>query len=262
MHDYVLSCEILLSEVLGLSRIDLYSHFSDYVDPKITKKFISYIKRRAKSEPIQYILGYAHFRGLKIFLDSEVLIPRPETELLVEFAIKNLGNNCNKILDLCTGSGCISCALANEFSNLQIVATDISKKAIECALKNVKSYNFDDKINLLQCDMDDDVVDVDFDLVICNPPYIPSKIYELLDKEIYDYEPKLALEAGEYGIDFLNRIIGIAKSRLKNSGIVALEFYESNLELAKQEFENAGFKNCKIYKDFAGKDRVLIAAKS
>lgn len=256
------SAEILLSEISGLNRQSLYSHFEDYLSDDSINKYINYIKRRSLHEPVQYILGYAYFRGLKIDVCPGVLIPRPETEQLVEVTIKHLSHNYNKILDLCCGSACISCAFANEFSDLKIIASDISSKALECAKRNIDKYQFKEKIELVQSDMDDYIFDNDFDLIITNPPYVPEKIYDSLDAEVRKYEPKIALEAGKDGFKFVERIIDIAKHKLKPYGILAVEFYEDNLELLKQRILDSGFRETEIYKDFANKNRILIAKKN
>lgn len=259
VNDAELSAEILLAEALGLNRQSLYSHFEDKLTEVQQELYKEYISRRANHEPLQYLLGYAYFRGLKITVGPGVLIPRPETEQLVEVAIKNLKNNCNKILDLCTGSGCIACSFANEFSDVKIYGTDISEEALAYAKMNIKKHHFEEKITLVQCNMADEIYDNNFDLIISNPPYVPTDVYKNLDKEVIDYEPKLALEAGRDGASLLDEIIATAKDKLEKDGIVALEFHEDKLDLAKLKFETAGFNDCKIYKDLAGKDRILIA---
>lgn len=261
VKDAELSAEVLLAEAVGLNRQSLYSHFEDKLSEVQQELYKEYISRRSNNEPLQYLLGYAYFRGLKIAVGPGVLIPRPETEQLVEVAIKNLKNNSNKILDLCTGSGCIVCSFANEFSDVQIFGTDISEEALAYAKMNIKKHHFEEKIELVKCNMADEVCEGNFDLIISNPPYVPTDVYESLDDEVLNYEPKLALEAGSDGASLLDEIIATAKDKLKQDGIVALEFYEDTLELAKSKFETAGFNDCKIYKDLAGKDRILISKK-
>lgn len=261
IKDAKLSAELLLSDVMNISRQSLYGHFEDLLTEDQKHIYSGYINRRAKHEPVQYILGYAYFRGLKIAVGPGVLIPRPETEQLVEIANKHLRHNYNKILDIGTGSGCIACSFANEYNDLKIVATDASETALSYAKKNVDAYNFFEKIELINCNMADEVYESDFDLIISNPPYVPSAVYEIMDSEVVDFEPKLALEAGEDGASLLNEIIEVAMDKLKPQGIVALEFYEDNLDVAKNAFLNAGFKNVEIFKDLAGKDRILIAIK-
>ena len=261
VKDAELSAEILLAEALGLNRQSLYSHFEDKLTEVQQELYKEYISRRANNEPLQYLLGYAFFRGLKIAVGPGVLIPRPETEQLVEVAIKNLKNNSNKILDLCTGSGCVACSFANEFSDVKIYGTDVSKQALAYAKMNIKKHHFEGKITLVQCNMADEICEGNFDLIISNPPYVPTDVYKNLDKEVLDFEPKLALEAGSNGVSLLDEIIATAKDKLKQDGIVALEFHEDKLDLAKSKFETAGFNDCKIYKDLAGKDRILIAKK-
>lgn len=145
--------------------------------------------------------------------------------------------------------------------NCKIVATDLSDDALKYARRNVEALGFSDRIDLVKCNMADEVQDTDFDLVVSNPPYVPSDVYKNLDNEVLDYEPKMALEAGDDGTLFLNEIIRTAKEKLKSGGIVALEFHEENLKIAKSKFEEAGFKNVKIHKDLAAKNRILIAYK-
>lgn len=166
-----------------------------------------------------------------------------------------------KVLDLCTGSSCIASSLASELPNCNIVATDLSDDALKYARINVEALGFSDRIELVKCNMADEVHDSDFNLLISNPPYVPSVVYTSLDKEVLDYEPRIALEAAEDGTSFLSEIIATAKEKLKTGGIVALEFHEENLEIAMSKFEAAGFKNAKIHKDLAGKNRILIAYK-
>lgn len=257
--DAELSAELLLSEVADLNRQSLYSHFEDKLTDEQQKQYKVYINRRAKHEPVQYILGYAYFRGLKIQVEPGVLIPRPETEQLVEIAKKHVANDNFKVLDLCTGSGCISCSLANEYGGSKIIATDVSEDALKFANKNVKELNLSNQIKLVRCNMADDVDETDFDLIISNPPYIPTKVYEGLDNEVINFEPKIALEAGNDGLLYLEQIINIAKEKLKPNGYVVLELHEDSIDAAKQKFQDASFKDAKIYQDFAGKFRYLIA---
>lgn len=264
VEDAELSVEILVSEVVGLSRQALYSHFEDKLTAKQQELYKEHISRRANHEPIQYILGYTYFCGLKIEVGPGVLIPRPETEQLVQRALDEVakqGLPNIKVLDLCTGSACIACSLAEQLPNSKIIATDLSDDALKYARKNIVNLGFSDRIDLVKCNMADELRDSEFDLIISNPPYVPTEVYENLDSEVLDYEPKLALEAGEDGTLLLEEIIATSKEKLKPGGIVALEFHEENLEIAKSKFEEAGFKNIKIHKDLAGKDRIIIACK-
>lgn len=261
VKDAELSAEILLAEVVGLNRQGLYSHFEDKLTEVQKEQYKEFIFRRSNNVPLQYLLGYAYFRGLKIAVGPGVLIPRPETEQLVEITKEHIVSENFKALDLCTGSGCISCSLANEYNDVKIVATDVSKEALNYAKNNVETLKLEQQIKLVNCNMAEKVEDFDFDLIISNPPYVPTEVYKKLDKEVLGYEPKIALEAGVDGASLLDEIIAVSKDKLKQDGIVALEFYEGGLELAKSKFETSGFNDCKIYKDLAGKDRILIAKK-
>ena len=267
-HSYDLSIdnasEFLLSELIGISKIALYAHFDDRLDDEKIKTFVRFIKRAANNEPLQYILGYAYFDNHKFSVGKGVLIPRPETEYMVFEVLKLLKNNTSdsiKILDLCTGSACIACTLAKKIPNSKIWATDISKEAIQFAKLNIKNLKVEDQIILKNCNLADDVCEDNFDLIISNPPYVPSKVMKTLPNNVKNFEPKLALEAGDEGLDFLPEILSIAKNKLKNSGILAIELFEDSLNLAKEFIEkNSNFK-AQDYKDYSSKNRFIIAKK-
>lgn len=255
-----LDVEILLSEVLGLNKQQLYSRLDEELMPAQQDVFVDYISRRPNNEPIQYILGYAYFRGLKLLVREGVLIPRPETEMLVELALKELDVAKAKILDLCCGSGCIACSVANEVKDAKIVAVDVSSSAVDCAKENIEQLNLTDRVDVVEADMTKDLpIGNDFDMIICNPPYVPTEVYNNLDTEVLDFEPKLALEAGPEGLDYLPSIIKLAKSYLKTGGLIALELHENHVQKASEIAKKEGLVNIKTLKDLANKNRFLFA---
>ncbi|NIA17146.1 MAG: peptide chain release factor N(5)-glutamine methyltransferase, partial [Planctomycetes bacterium] len=207
-----LSAEILLSCVLKLARIELYTNFDKVIDKSDLDRLHSLVKRCVNNEPIQYLTGSTEFYSLSLNVSADCLIPRPETELLVERAIEFLRTRTGRqyVCDLCTGSGCIAVAIAKNFENAHIIATDICDKALSVAATNVEKYNLCDRIELLVGDLFAPIIaqlDVsEFDLIVTNPPYVSSGEYEALAENVKNYEPKGALYAGADGLDIYRRI--------------------------------------------------------
>ena len=261
IKDSKLSVEILLSEILGLNKQQLYSRLDEGLNPAQQDVFVDYISRRSNNEPLQYIFGYAYFRGLKINVREGVLIPRPETEMLVELVLQEANIDNPKVLDLCCGSGCIACSFANEIDGSSIVGVDVSTSAVECAMDNIKQLNLSERVKVVQADIMQELpIDNDFDVILCNPPYVPTDVYNNLDQEVLDFEPKLALEAGAEGLDFLPRVINIAKNKLKSGGLLALELHEDHILQAADLAKKEGLVNVKTLKDLANKNRFLFAS--
>ena len=218
------------------------------------------IESRKKGTPLQYVVGNTYFRGLKINVGPQVLIPRPETEMLVDLALKEQKSKNPKVMDLCCGSGCIACSVANEVKDASVVAIDVSGFAIECAKNNIERLGFEDRIKVIEADMTNKLpVEKDFDMIICNPPYVPNDVYENMPKEVVDFEPSLALRAGKDGLKFLPNIISISKTHLKKGGTLALELFEESLDEAAEMLKKEGLENIKTFRDLANKDRYIIA---
>ena len=198
------------------------------------RQFESYVQRRIKNEPIAYIVGYKEFWSLKIKVTPAVLIPRPATENLVEKAVGILDrglwtvDNGPKILDLCTGSGAIAAALAKELPTAKIVAADISEEALQVAKENLKFA--EDRVTLIQSNLFEKITGK-FDLILSNPPYIPREVVLNLDPDITNYEPHLALDGGEDGLDFIQKIRQDAPNFLKETGWLILENGASGLKV-------------------------------
>ena len=216
-----------------------------------------YIKRLINGEPIQYILGKQEFMGIEIVLDHNVLIPQPDTEILVEEAIKIAKQYKKpKVLDLCTGSGAIAVSISKDVPEAEIIASDISIKALQIAKKNDK-YN---KIKLIQSDLFNNINDK-FDIIISNPPYIKTEEIPKLSKEVQN-EPLIALDGGQDGLIFYRDIVKQAYKYLKDNGKLCLEIgdeqKEAIIEILKS---NLNYTNIKEYKDLQGNDRVIIAEK-
>ena len=230
------------------------------------EKILEIARKRATTKaPLQHILGYCYFMGEKYKVNKNVLIPRDETEILVEKAynlIKNKNEKIN-ILDIGIGSGCISCALAKKLQNhdIEILGVDISLEALEIALENINNLNLVRKVIIRKSDIFSKIRDFEkFDLIVSNPPYIPLSQKDSLESTVKDFEPHLALFSDdEKGINFYKKIIQNAKNYLKKDGFLAFELGINQSTEVKELLLNQGFKNIEIEKDLAGIERVILA---
>ncbi len=263
-----LSAELLLSYVLGLKRIELYTQHNKVVEKPELDKLRELVRRAGQNEPIAYLVGKTEFYSMELNVTPDCMIPRPETELLVQRAIEFLRtrNGTQYVCDLCTGSGCIAAAITKNFPNVQTIATDICDAALAVAAANVEKHRLQDKIKLLSGDLFDPIIpqlDVGkFDLIVCNPPYVSSDEYEKLDINVKDYEPRLALFAGEDGLDIYRRIIDKVDSFLKLDAALILEIgYAQGPAIKELLEETEVFNEIKIEKDFHDNDRIVTAKK-
>jgi len=261
-----LSAELLLSSILAMKRIELYTQFDKAVDKQQLDRLHELVERASRNEPVAYLTGKTEFYSLELNVTPDCMIPRPETELLVERAIEFLRKRTGKqfVCDLCTGCGCIAIAIAKNFANADIIATDISDAALNIAAKNVEKHQLGERIRLLCGDLFDAFVpqlDVDkFDLIVCNPPYVSSAEFEKLDKNVKDYEPKVALFAGVDGLDVYRRIIKKVDQFLKPDTALMLEVGYNQGQAVRELLEQAGcYREITIEKDFHDNDRIVVA---
>ncbi|MFA7074353.1 MAG: peptide chain release factor N(5)-glutamine methyltransferase [Endomicrobiaceae bacterium] len=253
-----LDTEILLSSILNIKRSSLFTIRSSPITEKQLRLYKSYLKRRIKREPVAYILGESEFMGLNFKITTDVLIPRQETELLVEEANRQIKhNNYRDILDICTGSGCIAVSVAYENKNISVTASDISKEALNVALYNAKLNNVNSKIEFLISNMFNSIKDKKFDIIISNPPYITRDEFKTLEKELF-FEPEKALIAEEDGISFYREIAEKGKKYLNDNGKIILELNSNISKKIVELFEMQKFKKIKIIKDYANLDRILV----
>lgn len=263
-----LSAELLLCDVLRLERIQLYTLYDRVVEPPQLVALRALVKRAGEHEPVAYLVGRCEFYSLPLTITADCLIPRPETEHLVEMAILFLRNRTGQqhVLDLCTGSGCIAAAIAKNVENVQIAATDISDAALKVAAENIEKLMLTEKVQLLCGDLFDPIMegldDGKFDLIVSNPPYVSESEYEALDKNVKEYEPTHALLAGVDGLDVYKRIAEKIDDFLKPDGALMMEIGYAQGKAVRELLENAGcFKTITIEKDFANNDRIAIAKK-
>jgi len=261
-----LNAELLLSYVLGLQRIELYTQFDKPVAEPHLDKLHELVKRAGKGEPIAYLTGRCEFYSLEFEVNRDCMIPRPETELLVERAVEFLRNRPGRqlVCDLCTGCGCIGIAITKNFPEAEIIATDISETALAVAANNVEKYKLGQHIKLLCGDLFGPLLpqlDIEkFDLIACNPPYVSKTEYEKLDKGVKDFEPKQALYAGIDGLSVYRRICKNVGDYLKPDGALMLEVGYSQAQAVRQLLEDKKtFALITIEKDYHNNDRIVIA---
>ncbi|MEN8905661.1 MAG: peptide chain release factor N(5)-glutamine methyltransferase [Clostridiales bacterium] len=250
---------LLLAHILEKDRSYLYINSDLELEKHFVDKFNVYLNLRLKFTPIQYILNEQVFMGLEFFVDSSVLIPRPDTEILVQEALNYCENiEDTKILEIGTGSGCIAISLAYYLNNTNIVACDISKAAIEIAKKNALKNNVSNRIKFIESDMYGNISEDNFDIIISNPPYIESNEINNLQKEVKLFEPQIALNGGNDGMDFYRIILKGFKKRAKANGKLMLEIgFNQNDKIIKliEEFK---LMYIKTLKDFGQNNRVVI----
>lgn len=357
------AAQYLLGEAMGLSRIELYTNFDKPLTDEERLTMREWVARRGAGEPLQLICGTAPFRHMVLEVAPGVLIPRPETEVLVSevlalfpppkqisahafedlsavsgqgesvedsaseipvveiggiseevssevltggidsvsersetFALKDGAQSSQsqidgveqddetivagtvsetksgpkpesiRVIDLCTGSGCIACALATEHSNMEVLALDIAPEALALAQRNVETQGVADRVSVRESDLlavaiADPGNKGSFDVIVSNPPYIPSQVVDTLDAEVNDYEPRLALDGGADGLDLFRRFVGDAYELLKPGGVLAVELFEESLESARTIALDHGFSEARIIQDLTNRPRILIAIK-
>lgn len=243
--------DFIMAEVLGVKHTEL--SLVGEVDVDSVAKIREAFSLRLEGKPVDKIFGKAYFYGLEFVVDENVLTPRPETELLVEIAVKEIeDNNYKTALDLCTGSGCIAIAIAKN-SNVDITASDISAKALKIAKQNAKNNNVN--INFIKSNMFSEI-DGKFDLIVSNPPYIATEDIEGLDEEVKNHDPRLALDGGELGLKYYNIIHENLRKKLNENGTLIMEIGDEQRDLIMSLFTD--FKLVHCIKDLSGNDRIII----
>lgn len=259
---YSLEARILLAAAAGKTTEQLMRDMYLYTSSEIEARAMDMIQRRLRGEPLAYISGSWEFYGLPMTVTPDVLIPRMDTEILVEAAIdavKGMGMK-GRILDLCCGSGCIACALANELPAARLVAADLSPSALEVCRKNIKDNKLTSRIIPMNADaMTWPPMSIgSFDIIVSNPPYIPSFELIELDCSVRDYEPMTALDGGEDGLDFYRAIIKYWTITLRANGLMMFEVGEGQAQDVSQMLLAAGYVSVETRKDTLGFDRVVI----
>lgn len=256
--------ELLFTEILHCNKADLYLNRGLPIDQAKSRQISSALERRIKGEPIQYILRKTEFMGLDFVVDRNVLIPRPETEILVE-TVLDLGRRLwavgdrPRILDMGTGSGCIAVSLAKLLNNVKVTAIDISEKALRIAKENARLNNVE--IEFMQGDLFDayGLQPISYDLIVSNPPYIPGKDIDNLQPQI-QYEPRIALNGGEDGLDFYRQIIKESAGFMRKGGFLIMEMGFEQCAKIREIFKlQGGFDIINIVRDYNNIERVAVA---
>ena len=274
---HTLAAELLLMHVLGRDRAWIYTHPEDALETAAVDRYFALVARRAAGEPTQYLTGKQEFWGLEFEVTPAVLIPRPETEHVVEVALERLGARGIKIhmttglpspvlqiADVGTGSGCIAVALAHELPHAEILATDISAAALEVARRNASRHGVADRVRFLETDLLESVGEASsFDLIASNPPYVARSESHELPREVRDHEPASALCGGPTGAELYPRLIEQAASSLRRKGILVLELGYNSLDHVRPLlYGQPAWVNVSVTNDLAGIPRVIAAERS
>ncbi len=258
--------EHLLAEALELGRLELYLQFDRPLTDTELDLYRPLLRRRARREPLQHVLGYTTFRELELAVDDRALIPRPETEVLVEAVLdwaREAGRDDLMALDVGTGGGAIALSLATEGPFERVVATDPSPAALELARRNRDEAGLDEMVELREGSFFEPIRDDErFDVVVSNPPYVAEDERESLEPEVRDWEPREALFAGEEGLEVLVPLIRRASPVLRDGGLLALEMAPQQGERLAEEVRDSGaFRKPVIRRDLAGRERILLAVR-
>lgn len=256
-----LDAEVILAHLMEVERIRLYLDFDSPIGEHEAREYMARVKRRAGGEPVAYITGRKEFYSRVFFVNPDVLIPRPETECVVDAAIKSLdGVERPEVLDLCSGSGNIGATIAAEIPDAAVTCVDISRAAVETGRKNAERLGVATRVAFVTGDLFAGAAGRTFDLVVSNPPYIPRGMIDTLQVEIARYEPRGALDGGADGTDVIRRIAAEAPAHLKDHAALVVEIGEWMGDALKKELESTGaYAGCTIGTDLSGRPRYLAA---
>jgi release factor glutamine methyltransferase len=257
-----LDAQVILGHVLGVERAWLFAHYDEKLNPVQTEHYAELVARRATSEPVAYLVGHREFYGLELQVDKRVLIPRPETELLVDAVLDHIesrGDRSVKMVDVGTGSGAIALAVAANCPTVAIYAVDLSPDALQVAQANVERLDERRQIVLLQGDLLTSLPEP-VDIIAANLPYIASPVFATLAADVRDFEPRLALEAGPEGLDAIARLLEQAPAHLKPGGVLFLEiaFDQAAAAMALVEAKLPQATYLGLRQDYHGLDRLVV----
>ena len=258
-----LETQMMIAKVIEKDRLYIMLNLEEDIDESKVEIIKTMIDKRKSSYPLQYILGEREFWGMDFKVSEGVLIPRQDTEILIEETLKKLKDNKHKSnlkgFEIGVGSGIISITLLKEIETLTMIGVDINDKAIELTKANALKHEVSDRLCILNSNLFEKInKENQFDFIISNPPYIETKVIDSLQEDIKQHEPKLALDGGEDGLDFYRAIIEQSKSYIRPEGFIAFEIGYNQAEAVKKIFVENGYPNVTIAKDLAGFDRVVI----
>ena len=259
---YELEARLIVSRAAGKTLAQLTRDLSLYAGPGLGADVRAMLERRLRGEPVAYITGGWEFYGVPLDITPDVLIPRTDTEVLVEAAIRLFSgrNGRPRILDLCAGSGCIGCALAVHMPGAKVILVDNDRKALSVCRRNVQKNKLDTRVMCIEADATQKppMLLGKFDLLVCNAPYVPTTEILTLDPSVRDYEPVLALDGGPDGLDVIRAMVPLWKSVLKDSGAIMLEIGEGQADAVRTLLETEGFTDVGALLDTGGTERVVL----
>jgi len=270
-----IEARFLLENIMNMSFTELINHYQDDIEVDVVNRFRHMIELRLKRIPLQQITNEQMFYGNHFYVNEHVLIPRPETEMLVDLGIDFVkksyleGNRCIRVVDMCTGSGCIAISIGNYFASareydcleLEIIGSDLSEEALKVANINASTIDHNNKVQLIQSDLFQNIEWMEFDLLISNPPYITPEDISKLSPEVRDFEPRMALDGGSDGLDFYRSITLEASKRLKNHGMLMYEIGHGQMEDIKRILEAGNFRGVSGKMDFQEFERIVYGIK-
>jgi release factor glutamine methyltransferase len=256
-----LDAELLLTNVLGVDRVRLVIESERRLSDGELGRYRSLIQRRRSGEPVAYILGQREFFGIPLAVDRRALVPRPDTETLVEVALERTRSRSmyGRALDVCTGTGCVAVAFARTRRTWRVTASDVSAEAAGLAWENALRQGVACSVRVLAGDLFGPVAGERFELVTANPPYIPSGELAELAPDIRDFEPRLALDGGPDGLDVVRAVVAGAPAHLEVGGVLAVEVGHDQATRVVELFERAGFREMLVQRDYGGRERVVSA---
>lgn len=261
-----LDASIIMSYVIGKERWYLVAHQEEELTQILLDEYFSLIHKRLSGMPVQYITNCQEFMSLNFFVNEWVLIPRPETEILVEEVLRSVliypESSIINVADIGTGSGCISVSIARNTENTRIKAIDVSREALAVAEKNAVRLGVSDRIEFIQSDLFNSIKHQQFDIIVSNPPYIPSSVIDGLQVEVREHEPRLALDGGVDGLEYYRKIISQGFNYLKPGGLIVLEIGCDQGQAVRELAESfQDYDSSKIVRDLAQKDRVITISR-
>lgn len=261
---YIIDSQLLLQKVLNRDKLFIILNRDFEISREEEEEFLKILELRKNKMPVKYILGECEFMGMNFSVKEGVLIPRADTEILVEEVIKEIKcNNYTEVCDVCCGSGAIGVAIAEFVKKSKIYCYDISDVAIQVTKCNINKFKLDDRVKVVKSDLLEEAINKNrtFDLVVSNPPYIRREVIPTLMEDVKNYEPYIALCGGEDGLDFYRKIAEQSLKILDKRGTLAFEIGHDQGEDVKKILDYNGFKNIRCMKDLAGLDRVIIGSK-
>ena len=259
IESYILDAQLLMCHILQKDKLWIMMNATEVIGFEKEKEFLELVEKRKNKYPMNYILGTVEFMGIDFIVKEGVLIPRPDTEVLVEEVLKHIGKYEElDICDLCCGSGAIGLSIAQYRIKTQVDLLDIDLIPEKVTESNIKDQELEDRAKFIHSDLFANASNKGYDIIVSNPPYIREEIIETLMDDVKNYEPHLALSGGEDGLVFYRKIVEESPKYLKGKGILAFEIGHDQGKDVKLLMENQGFENVLIVKDLAGLDRVVI----